>query len=83
MGLGEEEVDEDNFISEPAAVRDEVLPADVLEANGVDEGGKETSQAAEKLEDGDTARAFSVWPNFDHVGCGVVSVFDLEQLKWA
>jgi hypothetical protein len=75
--LGEEEVDEDNFISEPAAVRDEVLPADVLEANRVDEGGEETSQTAEKLEDGDAAGAFSIWPNLDHVGCVMVSVSGL------
>ncbi len=44
--LGEHEVHETDFKSEPAAVRDKVLPADVVEADGVDEGGEETGETA-------------------------------------
>ncbi len=67
-GLGEHEVDEADLKGEPAAVRDEVLPAGALEADGVDKGGEEAGEAAEQLEDGDTAGALGVGPDFDHVG---------------
>lgn len=36
--LGEEEVDEDYFESEPCDVDDEVFPVDGVEADGVDKG---------------------------------------------
>ena len=68
-GLREHEVHKDNLKCEPAAVRDKVLPADVLETDGVDEGGEETGQATKELEDGDTTRALGIGPNFDHVSC--------------
>lgn len=67
--LGEHKVHEADFKSEPAAVRDEVLPAGVEEADGVDESGEEAGETAKQLENSDAARAFGVRPNFDHVGC--------------
>ena len=44
--LGEHKVHEADFKSEPAAVRDEVLPAGVEEADGVDESGEEAGETA-------------------------------------
>lgn len=67
-GLGEHEVHEDDLKCEPAAIRDEVLPANVLETDGVDEGCEETSQTTKQLEDGDTTRALGIGPHFHHVG---------------
>ena len=45
-GLGEHKVHEADLKGEPAAVRDEVLAADVVEADGVDESGEEAGETA-------------------------------------
>lgn len=37
-GLREEEVDEEVLINQPHAVDDEILPADVLQSDGVHKG---------------------------------------------
>ena len=66
--LGEEEVHEADFEAQPAAIDDEPPPLDVLETDGVDEGGEETGETTEELEHGDTAGALHVWPDFNHVG---------------
>ena len=49
--LGEEEPDEANLERKPAAVADQEFPADVLQADGVDEGSEEAGATAEELED--------------------------------
>jgi len=64
----EKEIDKDNLVGEPGAIRDEVLPADVLDADGVNVCGEETSQSPKELEHGDTTGALRVGPHFDHVG---------------
>jgi len=66
-GLGEEEVDEDDLEREPAAVRDEVSPADIVETDGVDKGGEEAGQAAKELEGGDSVGALGEGPHLNHV----------------
>jgi len=59
--LREEEPDEDDLEDKPAAVGEQPLPCDVLQSNGVDEGGEESGASAEELEDGDATRAFCIW----------------------
>lgn len=67
--FGEQEPHKDNLVREPRDVHDEPFPRDVAESDGVDEGGEETREAAEELEDGDAAGALHVRPYFDHVSC--------------
>lgn len=66
--LGEQEPYKYHLVRQPRYVHDEPLPRDVFEADGVDEGGEEAGEAAEELEDSDTAGALHVGPYFDHVG---------------
>lgn len=67
LGLDVEEVDNDEFHSEPDAVDDVVLPADVVEGNGVDVGVEEQSEvnASEHVAHG--LGADGVGQNFDGV----------------
>lgn len=60
-GLWEEEPDEDDLEDKPAAVGKQPLPLDVLQSDGVDEGGEECGASAPELEDGDATRAFCIW----------------------
>ena len=67
--LREVEEDEHNLEGQEAAIRNKVLPADVFEANRVNESGKEASCAPEKLKKGDTAGALRKRPKLDKIGC--------------
>lgn len=67
-GFREVEPHKYDFVCEPGAIHDEPFPRDVLETDRIDEGGEETSQATEELENGDTAGSLQVWPHLDHVG---------------
>lgn len=65
----EHKVDEADLECEPAAVRNEVLPANVLETDGVDKSGEEAGQTTKELENGNTTGALGIRPDFHHVGC--------------
>jgi hypothetical protein len=67
-GLGKHKVHKADLEAEPAAVRDEIPPADVPETDGVDKGGEEAGETAEELEHGNAARALGIGPDLDHVG---------------
>lgn len=69
-GLREQEVDEDDLESEPEDVGKIVLPAGVLESDGVDIGVEEVGKTAKELEDGDTTGTGGVWEEFDEVCVG-------------
>lgn len=49
-GLREEEPHKHNLKGQPTAIRDEPLPADVVQANRVDECGEEIGHASKELE---------------------------------
>lgn len=61
----EHEPDKADFEGEPAAVRDEVLPADVADTDWIDEGREEAGAAAEKLENCNAAASFGVGEELD------------------
>jgi len=63
--LREHEPDKTDFEGEPAAVRDEVLPADVADTDWVDEGCEEAGAAAEKLENCYATASFGVGEELD------------------
>lgn len=67
-GLREHEPDKADLEREPAAVRDEVFPADVADTDGVDEGREEAGATAEELEDCYAAASFGVGEEFDEEG---------------
>lgn len=73
--LGEEEPNKDDFKCQPAAVCDQPLPANVVEANGIDERGEEIGHASKELEQSKSAGSLCVRPYFDHVriGQGIVT----------
>lgn len=77
--LREHEIHKRDLKGQEAAVRDEVLPADVLETDGVDERVEETGKAAEELEPGNAAGALCVGPKLDEEGCG--GLLAKEHLK--
>ena len=79
--LGEHEVDEANFKGEPAAVRDEIFPADTGEADGIDKSGEKARETAKQLENGNALGALGISPHFDHVGCKSGSVHVLLQKR--
>ena len=68
-GLREHEVDEYNLVGEEAAIRDEILPTRVFEADRVDECREEIGQAAEKLKERNTVRTLGKGPYFYHIRC--------------
>lgn len=72
MGLGVEEVDEDELEEDPRAVDGEELPVDGLEGDGVDVAGEEATDLAEDLLNSDTTGALSVWEELDEVGWRVL-----------
>lgn len=65
--FGEHKIHECNLEHQEAAVRDEVPPAYISEADRVDEGGEEISHAAEELEESDTAGALGERPELNQV----------------
>ena len=67
--LREHEVDENDFEGKPAAVRDQIPPAYIVEADGVHEGGEEGGETAEQLESGNSAGSLGVRPELNEVGC--------------
>jgi hypothetical protein len=67
--LREHEVDENQFISEPAAVYDEPLPLNIPHTDGIDISGEESGSTTEKLEPGDTTGTMVVREQFHQVGC--------------
>ena len=80
-GLREHEVDEDDLVRKEATVRDEVLPASVFKANGVDEGGEKVCQTAEELEKRKTVRTLRERPDLNHVSCviaGLASAYSVS-----
>lgn len=67
--LRPQEPDENGLGGDPAAVDEQVLPADGLGADGIDVGAKELRSLAPELEDGDTAGTLCVREDLDKVGC--------------
>lgn len=61
------EVYECNLKRKPAAVRDEIPPAHVVESNWVDKGREKAGQATEKLENSNATGSFLVRPDLNHV----------------
>lgn len=79
--FGEHEVDENVLEAEPAAVEDEPAPLNVVETDGVDKGGEESSQSAPKLEVGNATRTLCKGPQLDEVSVGqCVVTFQCQQL---
>jgi len=54
VSFGEEKVNKDDFEGQEATVRDKIAPADVGQADGVDEGSEEVGKATKELEPGNT-----------------------------
>lgn len=65
--LREEEPDKSYFKCKPAAVSNQPFPTNVLQTDRIHERREESSTTAEELKDGNAARAFGVWPEFNQV----------------
>ena len=72
VGLGIEQIDEDELKEDPPAVDGEELPVDGLEGDGVDVAGEEATDLAEDLLNSDTTGALGVWEELDEVGWRVL-----------
>jgi hypothetical protein len=68
VGLGIEEVDEDEFEEDPAAVDGEELPVEGLQGYGVDVVGEETADLPEDLLDSNATAALGVGEELDEEG---------------
>lgn len=69
-GLREQEVDEHVLKGQPGAVEDQPAPLDVVQADRVNECGKEICKTAPKLEVSYPTGPFCEGPQFNEVGVG-------------
>lgn len=65
--LGEVVIHKHDLKSQETAVRDEVLPADVGHADGVNKSGQELGRASKQLKDDNSPGPLGVGPKFDEV----------------